>query len=165
MNQQQQQFEKMSPKEQFKSIQILHIALMVGMILMFVMLWFFSPVVINMNPLDGTFSIILPFVMIAAIGGAVWLYNKQKDSIEANASLKQKMWNYRKISVMRWSLTEGASLACVLVFYFVESNISILFAFTLGLFAFSVFRPTVDGLATDFKLNQQEQNQLMKTIE
>lgn len=157
---QQQQFEKMPVKEQFKSIQIIHIALMAGMVLVFVILWFQKQPVTNMNPLDGTLSIILPFVVLAAIGGGVALYNKQKSSIDPNSTLKQKIWNYRKISVLRWSLIEGASLACILVFYFVESNISILFAFTLGLFAFSVFRPTVDGLATDFKLSQQERNEL-----
>lgn len=157
---QQQQFEKMPPKEQFKSIQILHMALMVGMILIFGILWFQMPPVINMNPLDGLFSLILPFAMLAAIGGGTALYNNQKNSTEASASLPQKLWNFRKSSLLRWSLIEGVSLVSIIIFYFVEPNISILFAFTLGLFAFSVFRPTVDGFATDYKLNQQEQNEL-----
>ncbi|MFT4758932.1 MAG: hypothetical protein ACI9XO_001529 [Paraglaciecola sp.] len=154
------QFKKTSPKEQFKSIQILHMALMVGMILIFVFLWFSNPIVINMNPLDGLFSLILPFVMLAVIGGGIALYNKLKSNTNAQATLMQKMWEYRKISILRWSLLEGASLVSIIVFFFGEPNISVLFAFTLGLFAFSVFRPTVDGFGEDFGLNQQERNQL-----
>lgn len=157
---QQQQFQKMTPKEQFKSIQILHIALMIGLVLIFTVLWFHAQPTINMNPLDGTLSLILPFVVLAGIGGGTMLYNKQKDSVEANDTVVQKLWDYRKVSVMRWSLIEGTSLVCVLIFYFYESNISILFAFTLGLFAFAVFRPTVDGFAQDFKVSQQGRKEL-----
>ena len=156
----QQQFEKMPIKEQFKSIQIIHIALMIGLILIFTVLWFSNPIVVNMNPLDGTFALILPFVMFTAIVGGMALYNSRKKITFQEGNIKAKLWEYRRTSLLRWSLIEGASLACIIVFYFVESNISILFAFTLGLFAFSISRPTVDGFATDYQLNQQERNQL-----
>lgn len=156
----QQQFKDMSSKEAFKAIQIIHMALMVGLILVFCILWFQAPPVINMNPLDGTFSLILPFVVLAAIGGGIALYNARKKVSFQEGNLKAKLWEFRRTSILRWSFLEFASIACILVFYFVEANISILFAFTLGLFAFAISRPTIDGFATDFKLNQQERNQL-----
>ena len=157
---QQPNFENATPKEMFKATQILHFSLILGATVMFLLLWFTMGTPMNMNPMDGTFSLIMPFAMVAIVILALNLYTKNRNAIPKDATLTEKLIAFRQISLMRWALIEGVTLLSLMLFFFHEANISILFAFSLGLFAMAIFRPTVDGFADEFDLNQQERNQL-----
>ena len=153
-------FNELPLKDQFKAIQILHLALMIGTILPFTLLWFFQPPVIDMEVSNAVFGIVLPFLVIGAAIIGTFLSKKNKERVSAKDPIVDKLANFRSSGIIRWALIEGASLMSFVIFFMIEPNILCLIAFAFGLFALAVLRPTVDGFATEYGLSSQERDQL-----
>jgi len=148
-----------SPRGQFKAIQILHLSLMSGPAMIFLVLWFQMPPEINMKPLEGSFGLILPFVVLGAVVLGKLLAKNLKSTLK-KSDLEGKIVNYRTSSIMRWALIEGASLMSLMIFFFIENSIMSLMSFAFALFALALLRPTVEGFSAEYELSNREQQEL-----
>lgn len=148
-----------SPRAQFKTLQIIHLALTAGPAFMFGILWLNQMPEINLNPMEGALGLILPFVVLGAIVLGKLLAKNLKSTL-TKPNLANKLNNYRTAGIMRWALIEGAAMMSAIIFFFIESNVMALLSFAFGLWVLSSLRPTVDGFATLYNLSNQERSEL-----
>ena len=146
----------LDPKTQFKGIQILHLSLLLGSGLIFLMLWFANAPAINMGFSGGLFLYLTPTLAMAAIALSLFIYNKKKVEASKLNGLNEKLAHYRQWNLARWALTEWAALFSILTFFFLENNIIIALAAAFCLFVLAISRPTIDGFVNDYQLTNAE---------
>lgn len=135
---------KMTSKEFFKAIQIIHLALMTGVILLGIFAFYFHYSGLNMEGgKEMNFGLIY-VVPVFALGGILAsnlvFKQKLKDCI-AKPTLKEKMTNYRSALIIKFAFIEGSSLFAV-VAYLLTGNLIYLGFAVLLLIVFLAYRPT-----------------------
>src|SRR5664279_3328790 len=121
--------EKKSP---IKSLQILHTAMLAGMVL-FCMV----SAVVKLSgkhidaTLDKTLQVIVLIVSFGCVRAAFYLFKKRLQSIDTASSATDKFSVYRTASIVKWALIEGPVLFAVICFMLTRNYAFIGLAFVL----------------------------------
>lgn len=155
-------------KDFFNQINILYLALFMGQVL-------FCAVVIVLgmtgdaapeaaNLLNAEmFDLLVPILMITALGCVYFINKKRKADGAALESLAAKAAHYRSTFIIRSAILEGSNLFTVVVMLLVSYE-SYLFYFIIGLTAFLYYRPSVEKFITEYQINAKEESELKSDL-
>jgi len=142
--------------EDFKSLKILHLALIMGASLIAVVIYYLA------DREKAVFSYDFQMLELAAISLAfispVMAYvinNTRLQKIDASSSLPEKWSNYRAIQISKYALIEGSILINIIVF-FLNNNL-LLFLIALILMPILYFmKPTKEKIVEDLNISHAE---------
>ena len=143
-------------KENFKSIQVLHLAMTGGCLMLGFIMVFLIGQEEKAVSLTMIFLMVSAMLTLSSVGGSFFLYkNKIKDARNIDG-LDKKLENFRTSSIMRWAMIEASTLIAV-VFMFVENNYYYLGFFIIGIIALLLTRPSIESFIKDYQLNNEEE--------
>ncbi|GGG44225.1 MFS transporter [Bizionia arctica] len=127
-------------KEKIKTIKIIHLALCLGLIIIYAIVGDINSLInFSFENLNGTNSLFL-LIPIFAYLLSNFLYNRQLKNIDPNLSLEEKFPFYQSASLIRWAVIEGA--AFLLLFL----NKDFMFYGMLLILYLLFIRPTEDNI-------------------
>lgn len=149
--------------EHFKVTYTIFLALITGMIMVFVVSLLivqsddFSP----RTDIDNLFQIIIPLLGLIIMFFSRYLYNKQVIKVDKGSDLISKLNFYRTFKIVSFALIEGTGLLALIGFIITENYLYILvFIFLLG-FLFMI-RPSREGFITDFKISGDDTKHILR---
>ncbi len=142
----------------FKAMQVLHRALLLGVFLFGIVIIFVRRVSKFEGVQTSTDKILQVTVLVLAALG-IWigftLFNKRISSLPATASPKEKMSVYLSASIIRWALIEGPAFFAMIGF-FITGNFAF---FALGLtilIVLAVLGPSKINIARQLQISEKE---------
>ncbi len=144
-----------------KSLQLLHRAMMIGVILFCSIAVYIINQVNNAPKLDEQLHQITiylaPVIALLGIFLSTILYKKNIDNIliTSNLSLGQKLEQYRKACIIRWAFLEGAMLFCTVLLFITGKYYYLIFIFILLVF-FIMYAPSKEQIAAHLQLNADD---------
>lgn len=129
-------------KEEFKALQLIHLALFIGIILVSLMFYLFSgdtsrTLNFDMSLLEGAV-----LVLCFAIPGVFQLsYQKRLSRLKDIKSDTEKWEAYRQLQITRYAVIEGAALLSAVFFYIQGALFFFVLAVTFG-FVLYTYKPT-----------------------
>ncbi len=155
----------MDLKKDFQAAIIIHIALVIGQILIALILVFIQSD--NAAPKnDLVLVIVAVFVSVGTMFLSPLLYNKVLEERRVTAQkedLAGKLEMYRATKILRWAMLEGGNLMLILV-YFLTGNALLLPLFVVSLGMMILARPSIEDFSDAFKLSAQEESKLRKAL-
>lgn len=147
-----------SPKELFKSLQIIHLALLGGQI-MFAGVAFFISQSQAQEQADKSFEMIMllavPMVAMAGVTASIFLTRAKLAALQAKEGLAIKMADYQGLTILRLALLEGPSLFALVALLLTANPLFLLFAAGLMVY-FATLRPSLARATAEMKLSAQE---------
>ena len=149
-----------SPQTTFRTITIIHLALMAGQVM-------FAAVVLGLTK-KAVFSIqytgdpllyIVPVMAIASFMASDYLFKQQIDIARTKDTLQSKLVVYQTALIIRSALLEGASLFAIVAMQLTGNLFFIIISVFIILYFFS-FRPKKDKLESLLKLSYEEKIEL-----
>lgn len=140
-------------KDHFKQINILWLALLMGQLLFFVVVYFFVA-----GTGEGAleiFQTVVPVLLLGALGGVYFLSKKRSEEGATLDSLQAKAEHYRSTIIIRSALLEGANLMAI-IGMMMDTPQPYLPYFAVGIAAFLYFRPSVNRFIHDYQVKGQE---------
>jgi hypothetical protein len=144
-----------------KTLQVIYKALLMGQVLfMGIVIFMQTKGALNASRVDEDTSRILQ-VMAVAIGfGCLWggihFYRKRIAVIkDSDVSIAEKLKQYQAASIIKWGLTEGPSLFCI-VGYFLTGNWSFLALAGIIIFVFAGYNPQKALVMRELGLGEDE---------
>lgn len=138
------------PKEVFKNLNLIYLALISGQLLMCGVFVF-----ISMHKAATASSILIyiaPIVSIGTITVAFLLRNNHSAEAQELKDDKEKINHFRSSHIIRWALLEGGNL-CMLIFFYLEGHYLYLFLFACGMAAFAYLKPKENTLKEDYNIS------------
>ena len=156
-----------TPKSYIRTITIIHLALIMGLIL-------FSGVsysIIETNFLSFDFGsdVFVMLVPSLAVGGAFasnFIYNKKIGELTSLESLKDKVMGYQTACIIRYALLEGPALLGI-VTYMQTGNLFFLIIAGALIVYFITLRPTKEKIEMDLNFSFEQKtafNQINEVI-
>lgn len=145
----------------FTSLNIIFIALSLGQLIFFGVVFFIvSQNSIQRNlDLDSILLYLSPTYSISMIFLSKFLYNKYSQNVDKSLDVKSKAMKYRTASIVNWAMLESANLFS-LVSFLITGNFVHLLIFT-GVFAgFILNRPSKEKFISDYNVTTDEINNL-----
>ncbi len=146
--------------EYFRSLYILHIALMVGLFV-FIMISVFldagGSLGNNEQKLNDIFMILAPLLALIGLITAQFVYRNRLIQLKTLPDLKQKLTAYRGAFIVRTALIEAPGLFAVIAFLLTGNYIYIGIA-GLIIAIFFVWIPSKERIATSLDLNTEERH-------
>jgi len=147
-----------SSKEFFKIISIIHLALVSGIVLFGIVIYFFiadfqQPD--TRSEIAGMLVYLVPGLVIAGIIASNIIFRVKLNGVIDSDDLKQKMTVYRELLIIRYALLEGPALFA-LAAIFITNNINFLVYAGLIVILMATKRPTKKSAIADLALSQQE---------
>lgn len=156
-----------SPQAQFQSMNMIHMAMLTGQVMIAGILYFVIGGVSSVTEglvMEGgidTMVLVGVAVFMAASSASFLLYNKRKqEGAKLTGGLMEKIKHYRSSFILRAALLEGPNLTLLVFYFFVTSNIVLLGLFAIGLGLFGLAKPSADRFAQDYQLSGSEQSEL-----
>ncbi len=159
-----------NPQEHLQQMNILHIALLAGQVMMVLFLFFAMGRLPNaeeapdaMTSLGGIDSKVLVVCLVFAVlvFASFLIFNKRKaEGIRLKGTLMEKLNHYRQSFVLRAALIEMPTLIVVVFYFFIEDHIVLIPLFIIGIAVFFMIRPTADRISQDYQLSGSEQSSL-----
>jgi hypothetical protein len=145
-------------KEQFKNLQIIFLALLLGQLAFAVAANF---VIVSGTVTDtGVLIYLVPTVMIGGSALGFYLFDRNlKKVMKMENTRGQQFDEYRKNSLIRWALMEMGNLLAI-VAAVIESKSVYFGLFGFGLLFFSTTRPNVLDFSKRFNLSLDEERKL-----
>ena len=150
-------------KEAFKAIQILHLALSAGCLLIGLFLVFLVGQRAEPSTLTTSFLMLISFMTAAAVVGGHVLYNNRIKNAGSIEGLQAKLEDYRSNALVRWALAEGTALMAA-VFMFLEGSYVYLIFFAIAILALVMARPTAEVFIKDYNLKSEEESNFRSAI-
>lgn len=148
----------MTSKDFFSAIQIVHLALMTGVIFPGVLAFYFHYSGFEMKGGEemnlGLIYIVPVFTVAGVFASKKVFQQKLKDCI-AKPNLKEKLDNYRSALILKFALIEGSSFFALIAYFFTGKLLYLGFAGLLLVVLIS-YRPSKEKLIIDLELNQIE---------
>lgn len=147
-------------KEYFRSLYILHIALMTGVLLFSILSVFLvssGSMAKNDTGLDAIFIKVVPALVLIALIIAVWSYNKRLARLKGMRELKQKLTGYRSVFIIRTAWVEGSGIFAIMAYLLTGNYLYIGIAGLLVLL-FLIWVPTREKVANALDLSTQERS-------
>jgi hypothetical protein len=144
------------PGNYLKTITIIHIALLTGQV-MFAIVSFFmtNSTSLNLNPAGDVYFYIVPvFALFGIIAGSL-LFKQLVAGTAGKKTLSEKLAGYQTALIVRFALTEGASLFAI-VSYLLGGNLFYLVVAGLNMLYFILIRPTKDKMSDDLNLSYED---------
>jgi hypothetical protein len=122
----------------FKSLQILHTAMLAGMVLFCVVsaVVHFSAELTANASLNKVLQVTILAITFAAIKTGVTLFERRLQAIPATANPAEKFRRYRAAAIIKWALIEIPVLCTVVCFMITRNYAFIALAFALIIFFF-----------------------------
>lgn len=144
-------------KDQFKSINILWLALLAGQLIFFTVIYFVMP---GTGSSDlGIFETLVPIFLLGALTVGYYINKMRMNQGAELEGLEQKLEHYRATVIMRSALFEGANLMAVIAM-FLDRPEPYLVYFAVGVAAFIFFRPSIEKFISGYQLKEQEAQEL-----
>lgn len=147
-------------KTDLKPLQIIHLAMCLAPAIFLTVVPFLK---MNQNnfsePISGNepFYFVAPLMALTGFIGGRIIFKKLISTMDAAASLSQKIAKYQTAFIVRQALFEGATLFNVIVYFLLGHFVFAVIATALILFMFT-FRPTRFRVAEDLQLNYTDLN-------
>jgi len=125
-------------KEKIKSLQIIHLAISLGVIAAYIFLLDKNVITNFKIPTIDSNSIIYVLIPVIAIALSNFMFKNTLGKMNSNLTIENKLGIYQTASVIRWAILEGAALM-LLIFktdFFIFGIIIIVYLLTI--------RPTED---------------------
>ncbi len=147
--------ETANPKLTLRSMQIVHLALMIGVALFMVISFVNNANSLALLPVDET-HLTLVYVacgmaVVSAIIGSA-LFNNLLGKIDTSSPLSQKLPQYFSANITRWALLEGAALFNVVAFLLSGSLLNVGVAILL-LVLMGSLRPSRQRVTDELKIS------------
>jgi hypothetical protein len=148
------------PKNFVKLIIIIHLALFMGQTLFAAVVLFISKdPALNLKPGNDVLFYVVPFMLVFGIFAGSFVFKQLTAKLAEKTSLTEKLQAYQTALIIRYALSEGASMfsiVCLLltnnVYYLILAGINILY--------FIIIRPTKLKILDDLNLNYEEQTEM-----
>ncbi|WP_167611971.1 hypothetical protein [Maribellus sediminis] len=156
--------EKLTPKEYFRSLQIVHLALMAGIVSFIVI----AIVLQNMGfESDGEDMLpaliyVVPVFMIGGILASNYVFKFRLKTCISQSGLKQKLEEYRSALIIKFALVEGPSFFAIIA-YLLTANLVFVGITVLLLAVLLSYRPTPAKSIIDLELDYDEREILEET--
>jgi hypothetical protein len=131
-------------KEDIKALKILHMAICMGMVLIYTILIGVSEVEFKIPVFDQE-NLMFSLVPFAAIILSYFVFKFQLKRVDPKATLEEKFPQYRIACISRWGILE----ATIILIIFLKPDL-IIFGILLIIVIISL-HPTEDGIRTDFQ--------------
>lgn len=141
----------------FKSIKIVHIALVVGIV-------FFTLVSILLQikgfgtvgqEIDNVLLIVVPIFALIGIFASTLVFKNKLNGIRKKSSLKEKMEEYRSALIIKFALIEGPSFF-VVVSYLLTGNYIYLGILVILIIVFLIYTPNKTKFINDLELTKND---------
>lgn len=143
-------------QEFFKSIQIFHGAMFVGMVLIMVILKFILGVEDNGFPQDYLFTLIGVVAGLTALVAGHLLFTRQINELKMKAPpVMERLAGYQTAFIMKLALLEGSALICMIL-HFLEGTSILFYTFLFLLVMFALYRPTVEKVQASLGLTKAD---------
>ncbi|NNK89572.1 MAG: hypothetical protein HKO89_03105 [Saprospiraceae bacterium] len=140
-----------------KDLKILHLALVLGMLVVATLIYFLSDPEMNALRInlqvDETLALLLA---VANLIGVSYFHNKRLPGIQSMDSFEEKWINYRALQIMKYALVEGAGLIAIVIFFGKGNLLLLIIALVLTLTLY-LMKPTRERTARDLKLTVEEE--------
>lgn len=148
------------PKAIFKTIKIIHLALLAGQLLFFVVAFTQTPPQkFALNFANDPLLLVVPFMAVGSFLLSNILFKQQIGSAANQTTLAGKLTRYQSASIIRFALIEGISLFSV-VGFLKSGNLLFAVVFGLLILLFIANRPTKDKVETDLNLSYEEKMEM-----
>lgn len=157
---------KMTSKEFFRSIQIIHFALMSGVIMLGIFSFYFHYSGLEMEDgkeLNSGLIYVVPVFAIAGIVASNLVFKQKLNDCRAKSILKDKMTNYRSALIIKFALIEGCSFFA-LIAYLLTGNLIYLGFAGLLLIVLITYWPSKEKTIIDLELTHSEQQQIYDPV-
>ncbi len=135
----------------FKALNIVYIALGVGMLMSIAVFIFLIKT--SVTPADsgltGILSIVVPVLGISCFGAGRFLYNLNAKKSKEETDVKVKLNNYRAASIIVWATMEGPALFSAVGYFLTGDQIFLLF-FSIIFLGFIFSKPSIEKFQQDF---------------
>ena len=131
-------------KEKIKTLRLIHLALLIGMIVAYTILGELYKLEFLMFPQVDTSSILFLVVPMAAIFMSNMLFKQQLKQADKRTPLEEKMGLYQTASIIRWAILEGAAFLVL----FLKPEFIVVGLLVILYFAF--LRPSENSIKSDF---------------
>ncbi len=149
---------KMTSKEFFKSIQIIHLALITGVIILGIFAYSFHYIGIEMEggkELNFALIYVVPVFAIAGIIASNLVFKQKLKECIARPNLKEKLNCYRSALIIKFALIEGSSFFALVAFLLTGDLLYLGFAAILVV-VFITYTPSKEKSIVDLELNPTE---------
>jgi hypothetical protein len=135
----------------FKMLNIIYIALGVGMLLSIAVFIFLirTSVARADSGLAGILTIVVPVVGISSFGAGRFLYKMNAKKSKEETDVAVKLNNYRAASIIVWATMEGPALFSAVGYYLTGDQIFLLF-FSVIFLGFIFSKPSIEKFQQDF---------------
>lgn len=147
---------------EFKALQILHMAMLTGMTIFAVISVFLviqGMVKVNVAAFEKPLQVV---ALLASVGGTAAgfaLFNKRLKSIQVMDTAQNRLGAYRAAAILRWALIEGPILLSI-IFFLLTGNYAFLALAIALILVFVVVRPAKPVIVFLLQLTEQEVNEL-----
>lgn len=153
-----------SVKMIFKSMTLIHFALVTGLLIFTGMAYFvispsFQPDSMNTESFYELFRYLIPGVAILAILAGRFIGNQLLNVARQKEDLAQKLTTYRTSAMLRWSLMEGAGFFAVIAYILTGNQVFILVALAAAAYLFTQ-KPTATSIGRELALTNSEIREL-----
>ncbi len=147
----------MKSKDYFRAIQIVHLALVAG-ILFFVLISVFMQANAFGTMDDESNNLLMVFALaFAAIGiaSSKILFKRKVRKCNANTTLAEKLDEYRSALIIKFASLEAPSFLSIVIYLLTGNTIVLIIAGVL-IIVFIMYRPTKEKLIGDLELDTKE---------
>lgn len=148
----------MTSKDFFKSVQIIHLALITGVIILGIFAYSFHYIGIEMEggkDLNFDLIYVVPVFAIAGIIASNLVFKQKLKECIARPNLKEKLNCYRSALIIKFALIEGSSFFALVAFLLTGDLLYLGFAAILVV-VFITYIPSKEKSIVDLELNQTE---------
>ncbi len=148
---------KMTSGNYFKSIKIIHLALVTGVV-------FFALISILLQAkgfgtvgqeIDNVLLIVVPIFVLAGIFASNFVFKKKLSEVRKKSNLKEKMEEYQSALIIKLALIEGPSFFAVIT-YLLTDNYIYLGLTAILIIVFIIYAPNKTKFITDLELTKNE---------
>jgi cytochrome bd-type quinol oxidase subunit 2 len=155
---------KITSKEYFRILKILHFALAMGQLLfagVTLLLVFGKNSSYQQNAIHEVliFAYLVPFVALTGLAVSIFVFKNHLAKIKNKNSLEQKTGLYQTAQIIRWAAIEGPGLFALVIFLLTGNSI-IFGIFGLLILYFVSLYPSREKAIADMELNYNESQQI-----
>lgn len=155
---------KISAKEYFRTLKILHFALAMGQLLfagVTLLLVFGKNSSYQQNAIQElmVFAYLVPAFALAGLAASILVFKNRLSKFKTFNSLDQKTAYYQTTQIIRWASIEGPSVLALVVFL-LTGNLLIFGVFALLVLYIVSLYPSRDKAIADMELNYNETQQI-----
>lgn len=140
----------------YNGLKILFIALLAGQVLVCGMVYFVAQPAGNPNFAASDLFKYAPILMLLLDAAGFFLGKNRTAAATQIADVPQKFAAYRAAQVIKYGLTEGATMVAVIL-YFASGDLKMLALAIVNIGVFATYFPTKAKIINDLQLSSQEQ--------